>query len=184
MHSINIKEVLSKLNSNVLGLSNKDASERFIKYGSNELPKKKRDSVFKIFLKEVLNPIVLLLIFVVIVSLFLGEIIDAVVIIFIILVDLILGTYQEYKAEKTAEALKNLINLNTNVIRDGREIVIESKNVVVGDIIVLDSGDKISADARIIECSNLLIDESILTGESVGVEKNTEILKDKTILSE
>ena len=61
MHSINIKEVLSKLNSNVLGLSNKDASERFIKYGSNELPKKKRDSVFKIFLKEVLNSIVVLL---------------------------------------------------------------------------------------------------------------------------
>ena len=103
---------------------------------------------------------------------------------FIVIVDLILGTYQEYKAEKTMEALANLVNVNSKVLRDKKECVIDSKNLVVGDIVLLESGDKISADIRILDTHNLLVDESTLTGESIGVEKSNEVIEQNIILSE
>ena len=97
----------------------------------------------KIILGELSNPILLLLIFTIIVSFVLKEYTDSIVILFIVIVDLILGTYQEYKAEKTMEALSDLVNLEASVIRDSKQIVIDSTNLVVGDIILFDSGDKV-----------------------------------------
>lgn len=183
-HNKNIFDIYKELNTGKEGLSYDEASKRLAANGRNVLPKKKGNSIFDILLNELLNPILLLLIFTVVVSFFLKEYTDALVISFIVLIDLVLGTYQEYKAEKTIEALSSLVNLDANVIRDGKEIVIDSGNLVVGDIVNIDSGDKISADIRIIESANLLVDESTLTGESIGVEKHSDTLSMNTILSE
>ena len=126
---------------------------------------------------------ILLLVVAIIASLIAGETIDALAIVFIVLVDVIMGTYQENKANNTAEALSNLVTVKTIVLRDGKEIEIDSSDLVVGDIIVLDSGDKISADARVIEAHNLTVDESILTGESINVVKTPDVIKKENPIS-
>lgn len=105
-----------------------------------------------------------------------GEVIDGIAIIFIILVDLVIGTFQEKTANNTAEALSNLIKEKVKVIRSGREELIDTTGITIGDIILLTSGDKISADIRILSSSNLTINESTLTGESLPIEKNSRVL--------
>lgn len=180
----NIDDIYKELKSNRNGLTYDEALYRIKTNGKNELPTNKKNCIFKIILGELSNPILLLLIFTIIVSFILKEYTDSIVILFIVIVDLILGTYQEYKAEKTMEALSNLVNLEVSVIRDSKQIVIDSTNLVVGDIILFDSGDKVSADVRIIESSNLLVDESTITGESIGIEKSNDVLSENTILSD
>ena len=170
------EEIIKELNSSINGLSEEEAQERLKEDGKNTLPHKKKESLLNIFLHEFKDPMILLLIVAIIASLLSGETIDALAIILIVLVDVIMGTYQENKANNTAEALSNLVSVKTNVIRDGHEIQIDSCDVVVGDIIILDSGDKIPADARIIEAHNLTVDESILTGESINIIKTSDII--------
>ena len=183
-HHFSGDEVLEKVGSNSQGLTSKEATKRLETYGRNELPKKKNDSVFKIFFRQMMDPIVLLLIVTIVFSFIIQEYIDAAAIIFIVLVDLILGTYQEWKAQKTAESLSKLIKVNVKVLRDGKEIEVDSSELVIGDIVLLESGNKISADLRILETHNLTIDESILTGESVSIVKNTEVVDEEAILAE
>ena len=122
-YSMSIEEVKQKLQTNEEGLSNKEAKKRLEKYGLNELPKKKPDSIFKIIFKEITDPIILLLIVAIIASLLVGEVVDAVAIFLIILVDLIIGTVEEKKANNTAEALSNLVREKVKVIREGKEYV-------------------------------------------------------------
>ena len=178
------EDVLNKLDSNELGLSAQEIKKRQNKYGLNILPKKKSDSIFKILFRQLTDPIVMLLVVTVVFSFIIGEIIDACAIIFIILIDLVLGTFQEWKAEKTAESLQNLIKDRVRVIRDNEEIEIDSSEVTVGDIVLLESGDQVSADIRLLETHNLQIDESILTGESMSVTKSASKLSKDTGLSE
>ncbi len=183
--SRDVEDIKKELNVDTeKGLSQKDAENRLQKNGKNVLPTKKRDSILKLFFKEFTSPIQIILIVTVIISFLIGETVDAVVIIFIILVDAIMGTYQENKALKSAEALTKLIKVKAKVIRDGKEKLIDSEDLVVGDILVLASGDKVTADARIIETNNLQVDESLLTGESMSVSKINDTLKDDTILAE
>ena len=183
-YSMTIEEIYQKLQSSGDGLTSREVYKRLEKYGKNELPKKKPDSVLKILLGEIKDPIVLLLIVAIIASLFVGEFIDAAAIFFIITVDLILGTVQEKKANNTAEALSNLVREKVKVQRDGVERLVDSTELVVGDIVYLESGDKITADLRVIEAHNFTVDESILTGESISVEKNGKnIKKDKLPLT-
>ncbi|MBQ9181249.1 MAG: HAD-IC family P-type ATPase [Bacilli bacterium] len=172
-YSLNINEVLDKVNSRKTGLSNKEASAKLKKYGVNELPKQKEKSILGMIIDGIKDPICLLLIITAIFCLIIGEFIDAITITFIVVVDLILGTFQEYKAEKTKSSLSNMIDVKTLVLRDDMEYYIDSKLIVKGDILVLSSGDKIVADARIIECSNFTTNESALTGESINVEKTS-----------
>lgn len=183
-YSLKIEDVFLSFNSSEKGLTKKEAAKRLGKYGKNELPKKKRDSVFKIFFRQMLDPIVLLLIITIIFSLLINEVIDAVAILFIVLVDLIIGTFQEWNAEKTAESLSNMIKVKCKVLRDGREEEIDSSDLVIGDIVLLESGNKISADLRIIECHNLQIDESVLTGESINVVKTNNIMSEFSTLGD
>lgn len=178
------EDVLKKLYVDKSGLTNEEVKNNQAKYGLNVLPKKKRDTVFKIILRELLNPIVLLLIVTVVFSFIIGEIVDACAIIFIILIDLVLGTFQEWKAEKTAESLQELIKDKVRVIRNGEEIEVDSEELTIGDIILLESGDRISADARLIEVHNLQVDESILTGESLSVAKIDEKIDSEVNLVE
>ena len=176
-YSMTEDEIYQKFQTSNDGLSTIEVHKRIERYGKNELPKKKPDSVLKIFFNELKDPIVLLLIVAIIASVFVGEYIDAIAIFIIIMVDLLLGTFQEKKANNTAEALSNLVREKVKVQRDGIEQLVDSTELVVGDIVFLESGDKIAADLRIVESHNFTVDESILTGESLAVEKNSKILK-------
>ncbi len=172
------EEIYKNLNTNNEGLTTEEANKRIKQYGPNKLPKKERDSILKIFIKETFDPIVLLLLVAIVASLIVGETIDAIAIFLIVLIDLIIGTYQENKANTTIESLSKLVPAIVKVKRNNKKILIVSEDVTIGDYIYLESGDKISADARIIEATNFTIDESILTGESITVEKNSKVLKD------
>ena len=183
-HSTEKEEVLEILKSSELGLDEKEVKLREEKYGKNELPKGKTPSLFKIFIEQLLDPIVLLLVVAMIFSILIKENIDVIAIAFIILVDIILGTFQEWKANKNVEALTKLIEIRTKIIRSGKEIEVYSSNLVPGDIVLLSSGDKISADLRLIEANNLTIDESVLTGESTSVTKTSSTINKDVILAE
>jgi len=180
-YAMSVDEILKKYQTSEEGLTTKEATKRLEKYGPNELPKKKPDSILKIFINELLDPIVLLLIVAIIASLIVGEVVDALAIIFIISIDLIMGTFQEKKANNTAEALSNLVKEQVKVKRNGKEILVDSTEITIGDYIYLESGDKIAADLRIIEAHNFTVDESILTGESVTIEKNAKMLSNKEL---
>ena len=184
MYKFTIEEVFKKVNSDINGLSNKEILKRLEKDGYNTLPKKKDESFLHIFVKELKDPIVILLVITTIFSLFIGEVVDALAIFFIIIVDLLLGSIQEWKAGKSVSNLSNMIEVNTLVKRDGEESSIHASNLVVGDIVFLTSGDKISADMRIIECNNFTVDESVLTGESIAVNKNIEVIDKKVAISD
>lgn len=164
------------------GLSTEEVIKRREKYGGNILPKKKSKSIVNIFFSEFKDPMIILLLVAIIVSLITGEIVDALAIIFIVLVDAIMGTYQENKANHSADALAKLVTSKVKVIREGMTKVISTEELVVGDYVILESGDKISADMRIIESENLMVDESILTGESIQVNKNSEIIKRENVI--
>ena len=183
-HSTEKEEVLEILKSSELGLDEKEVKLRQEKYGKNELPKGKTPSLLKIFIEQLLDPIVLLLVVAMIFSILIKENIDSIAIAFIILVDIILGTFQEWKANKNVEVLTKLIEIRTKIIRSGKEIEVYSSNLVPGDIVLLSSGDKISADLRLIEANNLTIDESVLTGESTSVTKTSSTINKDVILAE
>lgn len=183
-HSSTEEEIFKVLHASREGLTSKEVENRLEKYGKNELPQKKQTSILKILREEITDPIVLLLIVTVIFSFLIGEVVDACAIIFIILVDLVLGTIQEWNAEKNAMSLASLIKVHCNVIRNHRAKQIDSSDLVVGDIVELESGDKISADLRILDCHNFQVDEAVLTGESLAVQKQNEVLKEETSLAD
>lgn len=178
------EEIMEKLKTNRNGLKQEEANERLNKYGLNELPKAKKDNIVKIFFSEFNDPIIWLLIVSIVFSFIVGEVVDACAIIFIILIDAIVGTVQEWKASKSAEALQDLIKVQVKVLRDGKEQLIESNQLVIGDIVLLESGNKISADLRVIESKNLTVDESILTGESINVLKTADIIENNYSISD
>ena len=180
-YSLTEKQLFEDLKTSEQGLTTKECQKRQEKYGKNVLPKKKKESVIKIFFKELLNPIELLLLVAVIASFMAGEPIEGIAIILIVLVDVLMGTYQENKANNTAEALSKLVTVKNKVLRDGEEKVIDASELVPGDFVFLESGDKISADLRIIEAHNFTVDESILTGESLAVTKNSNSMSNKKV---
>ena len=166
-YSIKRDEVIEKVNSSVDGISNGEALNRIGKYGKNVLPHAKKDTLLKVYLRQFINPIIYMLLLAIILSIVVGEYIDALFIGLVILLDTSLGTFQEWKSEKNAEALQKLIKVETKVLRNNKEIVLNSEDIIVGDIIIVESGDKIPADSRITSSSNLLVSEAILTGKSL-----------------
>ncbi|XRP96799.1 cation-translocating P-type ATPase [Methanocaldococcus sp. 16A] len=153
------------------GLSNLEVEERIKKYGYNELKEKKKVTWVKILLRQFSNILVWILFVAAIISFFIGEILNFWVIIFLLFFIIFLGFIQEYKAESAMEALKKIVQPTTRVIREGKIRKILSREVVPGDLLILEMGDKIPADAEVIEAINLKVDESILTGESKAIEK-------------
>ncbi len=183
-HLLDVNYIYNYTESSINGLNNHQVEERLNKYGKNALPKEKKDGFLKIFLSQFKSAIVLVMIFAAIVSFIANEIVDGIAIVFIIMLDAIFGTIQEWNAGKEADALQNLIKVKSKVIREGKEKIIDSENLVVGDIVLLESGDKIAGDLRIISSNNLTVDESVLTGESVAAIKNEEILTSSVGLSD
>ena len=180
-YSKDLKEIFSSLNTDPnIGLSSQEVAQRQQKYGLNELKEAKKRSLFILFLEQFKNLVVIILIFATIISIFIGEIVDAIVILLIVVFNAVFGFVQEYKAEKSIEALKKLSSLSATVIRDGKQALIPTKQLVPGDIILLKEGDKVPSDARIIEIINLQAQEASLTGESNPVSKSIIILKDPT----
>lgn len=183
-HSNSVDFALKTVKSSVDGLTSEEAKQRLQEYGENVLPQKKPKSFIVMFLQEFINPIVLILLVAMVFSIVVGEWIDAIVILGIVMIDAILGAIQEKRAQRIAKSLSNMIKVKTKVLRDGNKVEIDSKNLVVGDIVFLESGDKVSADMRIIECSNFTVDEALLTGESINATKTLEPVKEKASLGD
>ena len=159
------------------GLTTREAEKRIQTYGYNELKHKKNKSAILIFLSQFNDFIVWVLIVATVISGIMGDKADAVTILIIVFVNAILGFVQEFKTEKSLEALQELAAPTCKVIRDGSLKVITSRELTLGDVVVVDAGDRIPADGKFIDASNMVVDESLLTGESVGVSKDTT--KDK-----
>lgn len=176
IYNKSIKEVYDFFRLNDSGLSDKQVIINRKKYGTNSLEEKESKSKARVFLEQFQDILVIILIISAIISLFTDQLESTIVIFAVISINAILGTYQYFKAEKSLESLKALSNPTSNVIRNSQVIHIDSKDLVVGDILLLKGGDLISADGRILKCSSPIIDESSLTGESMGVEKTSEIL--------
>ncbi len=188
-YQMTLQEVYEETESTEKGLSSKIAQERLELEGENVLKEKNKKSAFKILLNQFSNMMILFLILVGIVSLVYslvnGEsVIEAVVIFSCVIVNTIMGFVQEMKSENAIESLKTMTESKAKVKRDGVYLEVPTKNLVVGDIILLEAGDKIPADARLIKAVNAQVDESILTGESLSVEKQVCDIEEEKILQE
>lgn len=154
-----------------IGLSEKEAKKKLLEHGPNLLTEKKKISIIKLLLSQFKDIMVIILMASTAISAFMGEMTEAVTIIAIIVLNALLGFVQEYRTEKTMEALKSLTAPAAKVLRSGRNVSVPAEQIVPGDVIILDPGDRVPADAVILESSNIQVDESLLTGESVPVEK-------------
>jgi Ca2+-transporting ATPase len=178
-------QVLKELNTDPhSGLSSEEIRSRLEKYGYNELKKEERISPLSIFVNQFKNILIIILLIATVLSALVGEIFDAALILVIVAFCAVLGFIQEYKAEQALEALKKMLSPTITVLRDGKEEEIPSKELVPGDILLLEAGDKIPADARLIELHSLKCDEAPLTGESVPVGKDLKLLPEKTLVAD
>ena len=182
------EEVLSSLSTSQNGLSKDEAEKRLAENGKNKLAEGKKESLLHRFLKQLAEPMTIILLVAAAISAgveiyhgilenHMGFPSDVVIILAVVLINAILGVFQESKAEKAIEALQEIAAATSKVIRDGHQIAVRSEDLVVGDIIILEAGDAVPADARIIECASMKIEEAALTGESVPVTKQEEVLK-------
>jgi len=182
-YALEVTEALDRLKTNKQGLTQEEAASRLNQYGFNELAALGKISPVAMFFRQFKSILILILIGATIISLVTGHPIDAMVIFAIVLVSAMLGFTQEYRAEKALEALKQMLSPTTVVIRDGKEVTLQAREIVPGDILVLREGDKIPADARLIETINLRTNEASLTGESMPVSKETmRLSRDVSIL--
>lgn len=173
MQQKTIKETLKELNSSENGLTGAEAGKRLEENGKNIFPTGKQKSAFLILLNQFKSAIIIILLVAIALSLIIGEYANIIFIAAVILINTVIGFIQEYQAERSAKRLKTHIKVMINVLRNGQNETINSEDLVVGDIVFLESGNKIPADIRLIDVKNLKVDESILTGESEGVEKNS-----------
>ena len=177
-------EVLEQLGVTTDGLSSEQAEERLKRDGKNVLAEGKKKSVFQVFLSQFADLLVLILIAAAIISMFSGNIESTIVIFAVIIMNAILGTAQHVKAEKSLDSLKSLSSPSAKVIRDGMKIEIDSENVITGDIIILEAGDLIVADGRILHNYSLQVNESSLTGESTNIDKDDEVISGEVPLAD
>ena len=190
-HALTVEETFHRLESSPLGLNPADATRRLARYGPNELQQLAKISPLKIFLSQFLDVLVIVLIAAAVISGALGiltrqveELYDATLITIIVILNAIFGFVQEYRAERSLEALRSLAAPKARVIREGESILIPAREVVPGDIVVLATGEKVPADGRILEAVNLRANEASLTGESIPVSKTTTPLMAKTFLAD
>ena len=164
-------KVLEELKTGSGGLSSQQAKDNLTKYGKNALIEGKKKTTLQVFLEQFKDLMVIILIIAAVISAFTGELESTLVIIAVLILNAILGTVQHIKAEKSLESLKSLSSPSAKVLRDGKKIEIDSKDVVPGDIMLLEAGDMVTADGRILENFSLQVNESSLTGESTNIDK-------------
>lgn len=189
MYSKNEEEIFKVLNSNIDGLDSKEAKKRLNEYGQNIILNKKKKSWILRFLKQFNDAMIIILLIVALLLYFYGyfyshEYTDTIVILFVVFINAIVGFIQEEKAALILKDLKNYETSMCKVKRDDKILIINTKELVPGDIIYLESGETVPADIRILSCENLKVDESALTGESVPVQKSSDVLKENLIIQE
>ena len=180
----NKEDVVKSLgSSSINGLSDEEVLKRQASYGLNQLSAQKKQSIVVKFLLQFIDPLIILLLVAALVSIIVdpGEWVDSLIILIVVIFNAVLGVYQENSAEKSLEALKRLSAPSAKVIRNGERLTIDAKELTVGDIVIIEAGDYIPSDGRIIEAYNLQIDESSLTGESIAVNKNIDIIEDDDV---
>ena len=181
-HGKPIEELVSGFQTHLeRGLTRQEAQERLGKFGPNELTERPRPGFFALLWDQFNNYLVIILIIAALVSLALGEYVDSIAIMFIVVLNAVVGVIQESKAEQALAALKKMSAPNAQVIRDGHQITIQGREIVGGDIVLLEAGNYVPADLRLVESVNLKIEEASLTGESVPVEKKAALVLDKDI---
>ncbi|MFX0006009.1 MAG: cation-translocating P-type ATPase [Candidatus Hermodarchaeota archaeon] len=171
-----IEEIVKDLNTNIeVGLNSSELDERYQKSGFNELPKIKK-SIWRIYLAPIFNFLIMILLIASIIIVILGSPGETLITFTVVIINSVTAIVQQYRAQKALESLREISALKTTVLRDGKRIEIKTKDIVPGDIVILNQGDKIPADGRICEFTNFTVDEAPLTGESEPVEKNSFIL--------
>lgn len=183
-YQLSCEEVKQKVNGSLEPLTMEQVRVHQEKYGPNELIEGKKKTMLQIFLEQFKDFLVIILMIAAVVSGFLGDAESAVVILIVITINAVLGTVQTVKAEQSLDSLKKLSGPEAKVLRGGNIVPVPSAEVTVGDIVMLDAGDYIPADGRILECASLKVDESALTGESLGVEKSTEKIEGEVPLGD
>ena len=183
-HALTEEEVCSKLCASREGLSPDEAGQRLVQYGVNALPVKKPPALWEILLHQIRNPLIFILIAAAAASVAIGEGTDAIFILLVIVINSGLGAYQEYNAEKSAAGLQKLLKINARVKRSGIQTEIPAENLVPGDIVLLESGNKVPADLRLLEVSGLTADESFLTGESLAAVKKADVLMESLAVAD
>ncbi|XES77422.1 MAG: cation-translocating P-type ATPase [Candidatus Bathyarchaeia archaeon] len=184
LHALKTEEAMQELNVTENGLTSEEATKRLATYGPNELTKEKKTSPIKLFLGQFTDVLMIILLVATGLSIVIGETVDAIIILIIVIASATLGFTQEYRSEKAVEALKKMTAPSAIVLRDGKETKIPASQIVPGDILLVYTGDKVSADARLLEAHNLKIDEAALTGESAPVNKQTDALPENTQLND
>lgn len=172
-HVLPVEEVFSQLDSAPGGLCSDAAAQRLADYGANELTEAERVSPWWLLLEQFKNVLIVILLVATVLSAFLGHAVEAITIAVIVLFAVILGFTQEFRAERAIQALRRMAAPLASVFRDGREVEVPARDLVPGDVILLRAGDRVPADVRLVEAVNLKIDEAVLTGESLAVEKLT-----------
>ncbi|MDK2949083.1 MAG: P-type Ca2+ transporter type [Patescibacteria group bacterium] len=177
--------ILKELQTSPKGLNDFEVKKRIENYGKNELPEQKTENIFSIFINQFKSPLIYVLLGACVIVSLMGEWVDTIVIAIALILDAVVGTFQEGKARNTILALKNFVETKATVLRNGREVIIPDKEIVPGDVIILQEGEKIPADAKIILSNDLRVDEAVMTGESKPVYKNIEddILKGTMVIS-
>ena len=183
-HSKKSEEVLSDLRADQNGLSREEAERRLKEFGYNELKEKKRVTPLQIFLAQFKDIFVIMLLIATAISFLIGETVDALTIAVIVILNSIVGFVQEYRSEKAMEAMKKLTAPKARIMRDGTEAMIDAREIVPGDIILLEAGDRVPADGRLLEVVDLKADEAVLTGESTDVTKDLGVVKEETSVAD
>lgn len=182
-YQLSTEEVLKKCRTRLEGLTEFEVEERRKEFGPNKLPEETGISRLKILLHQFMSPLIYILIVAAIVTALLGEYIDTGVIVAVVILNAIVGYFQEYKAETSVRALKNMVVSRARVLREGREREIPSEEIVPGDIVFLASGAKVPADLRLFDVNELRVEEAALTGESVPVEKTVEPIFEEHLIA-
>jgi magnesium-transporting ATPase (P-type) len=184
-HAVTADEILTALQASRHGLTQEIASERLTLFGRNALPRTRPPGIAKVFLHQFASPLIYVLVAAALLSLLIQEWSDAGFITAVLVINAIIGTIQEYSAQKAASALQELVTTRSRVMREGDSYEINAEELVPGDVVLLESGDRVPADIRLLSCLDLEADESLLTGESTAVLKNAEnVLKADTILGD
>lgn len=180
-HQKSVEDVYTMLDSASEGLTSFEAERRLDRYGPNELQETKRKSIWMMFLDQFRDFMILVLIAAAVIAGFIGDPSDTVAIVIIVMLNAIIGFVQEYRAQKAMEALRKMAGSTATVLREGMPTTVNADEIVPGDIVILETGNIVPADLRLTEAVNLKIDEAALTGESVGVEKHTDLLREEDL---
>lgn len=183
-YNLSSEDVLAELKARCSGLTGVEAGTRLLHYGPNALAKKKKASPLVLLFRQFLSPLIYVLVIAVIISAIVGHFIDAGVIMGVLLLNAVIGFVQEARAEKAMEALIQMAAPKATVKREGKIALIPAREIVPGDIVLLETGDRVPADARLIDVSNLKVNEAMLTGESMPVDKHSKALREELPLAE